>query len=137
MSSNVFPVLPGLDTEVSKEARHKVTISEAVSGREDRTLWAVAPRFDFVLKYNFLRTYVTAPAPWAAYSEVAIVQKFIADHYSSFDSFLIADPTIVLAEDSTHDPAQKRVRFKENGVRIYQLVPTIWRAELALISVIE
>jgi hypothetical protein len=146
VSSNLFPVLlPGLALDLGKETLHSTSVQTGISGREDRTIWTSTPRFRFRLVYNFLRTGVNvaaaASAPGAftygSYSELAVVQKFVADHYGTGDSFLMYDPGVVLAEDSTHDPAQKRVRFEDDGVQMVRLFSGVWTASLRLISVVE
>ena len=126
MSSNVFPSLPGLDIAVEREAFYKTTIHETASGKEDRTAWQSAARYRYRLKFNVTRTSVTAPAPWAAYSEPAILLKFLDDHKGAQDSFLFDDP---------YSAVQTRVRFQSDTLRITQLASGMWACDFELVSV--
>ena len=128
MSSYVFPVLPGRDVGVARETIYKVAVAEAVSGREDRTILSSSPRYRFPLKHNYLRTNANAPAPWASYTELAVVQFFLDAHYGNGDSFHIVDPY-----DGTTD---RVVRFVDGTLRLERVTPGWWRCEFDLISVL-
>lgn len=126
MSNNVWPVLPGLDKERDTLPSYSSTIHQTANGKEYRTNHWAAPRYRFRLRYNGLRSSVAAPSPWGAYSEVAIVRKFLDDHYGSFDSFLYDD-----------DGTQRRVRFAEDGLRLTrQAGGAWWSCEVELVSVL-
>lgn len=126
MSSSVFPSLPGLDIQVERESFYKTTIHEAASGREDRTAWMATARYRYRLQVNVARTAVTAPAPWAAYSEPAILLKFLDDHKGAQDSFLYDDP---------YSGTQTRVRFQDDSLTIAQVASGMWSCEFKLVSV--
>jgi 3'-phosphoadenosine 5'-phosphosulfate (PAPS) 3'-phosphatase len=129
MSALVFPSLPGLDIALSRAPAYKVTTVEALSGREDRTVWSSTPRFTWSLRFNFLRSSVNCTgAGWTTYSELAAVQYMIDQHYASWDSFHIVDPW-----DGTTD---RVVRFVENSVKFTRIVTGVWSCEFDVISVI-
>lgn len=126
MSNNVFPSLPGLDVAVELEPAYRTTVHETVAGKEYRTTWGVAKRFRYKLRFNFLRESTAAPAPWAAYNEKAIVEKFHDDHFGSFDSFLFTGP----------DGVQRRVRFASDTLTFVRSASGLWDLEADLISVL-
>ncbi|GAO01922.1 DUF2460 domain-containing protein [Anaeromyxobacter sp. PSR-1] len=126
MSNSVFPELPGLDVEVERETIYRSSVFETAGGKEQRAAYWSTPRYRYQLRWNVLRTDVMAPAPWAAYSEVATVQKFFDDHLGSWDSFLMNDP---------YSGSQVRVRFVQDSLKLHRIVPGIWEAEATVISV--
>lgn len=126
MSSNVFPALPGIDIAVERETFYKTTIYESPSGLEDRTAWQSAPRYRYSLTANLVRSNVNAPAPWAAYSEAAILLKFIDDHLGQKESFLYDDP---------YSGSQVRVRFDDDSLTIKQIAASMWSCSFQLVSV--
>lgn len=127
MSALVFPSLPGLHIEPVRGLKYPVSIKEAVSGREDRTVWASTPRRRWRLRLNFLRESVAAPAPFGAYTEVSVVDYFVETHFGTGDSFHIIDP-----KDRVTD---RVVRFVVEP-ELKQIVQGIWTADFELISVI-
>ncbi len=127
MSDAVFPDLPGRSPDSTRTAIYKTKIAESPSGREDRTSWASGARYQYELKYNFLREGVVAPAPWNGYSEAQVVQRFASDHLGRFDSFTFTD--IVTG-------AQVRVRFVEDSFKMTRIAAGIWTASFSLITVI-
>jgi hypothetical protein len=127
MSTSVFPSnLPGMDVSVVRGETYKTTINATISGKEQRTLWESTPRYKYKLKFNVLRDDVSAPAPWAAFSEVATVVKFLEDHKGSWDSFHFADP---------FTGADTVVRYVDDSLELTQIVPHCWSCELSFISV--
>jgi hypothetical protein len=126
MSALVFPTLPGLDVEVSRDAKYKTKIFETVSGKEQRIAWENTPRYTYKLKFNVLRDDVAAPAPYAAYSEVGALLYFLDTHKGSWDSFTFTDP---------YDATSRTVRLVDDSLTVTSIVPHYWSAELSLISV--
>ena len=55
MSSNIFPVLPGLDWNVVAAPEFTTQVRRAVSGRELRGSYMAYPLWNFSMKYEFLR----------------------------------------------------------------------------------
>ena len=125
MSTNVFPTLPGLDVEVSREAKYKTAIHETVSGKEQRTAWESTPRYRYKLRFNVLRDNVAAPSPYGSYSEAGALLYFLDTHKGSYDSFIFTDP---------YTNTTGSVRLVEDSLNITQIVPHHWSAELSLIS---
>jgi hypothetical protein len=126
MSALVYPALPGLTSDVVRTEEFATDVFETVSGKEQRTTWWTLPRFHYALKYEVTRTAVAAPAPFGAYSEIGVLLYFLDTHYGSFDSFLYDDP---------YDATQRRVRFKEDTMKITQIVPGHWEVAFELIQV--
>lgn len=127
MSTSVFPKLPGTIL-LKRSPLFKTTLHEAASGKEDRTSWQSGTRYRWDLQCNFLREAVMAPAPWGAYSEAAIVEKFFTDMQGSSESFHIIDPF-----DDTTD---RTVRFVEDSFAMGRICAGVWKASLSLISVL-
>lgn len=126
MSNNVWPVLPGLDASREDVPSFSGTVHQTANGKEYRTAHWSAPRYRFRLRYNGLRSTVAAPSPWAAYSEVAIVRKFHADHYGTFDSFLF-----------DYEGTQYRVRFAQDEITFRREAGGAWwSCEVELVSVL-
>jgi hypothetical protein len=117
VSSNLFPTLPGLDVQVTREPRYATQVYESVSGREVRVSWRTQPRIRYTLKFNFLRTGAQAPSPYTSYSETGVILSFLDTHLGSFDSFLYADP---------YTGSQVRVRLVEDSIQMTQIVPGAW-----------
>jgi hypothetical protein len=127
LSARVFPVLPG-NRAVTRSTIYKTSVVEAVSGREDRTSWASAPRYRWSYSFGGLRSWVNVTGSWGTLSEIATVQMFIDYHYASGDSFHITDPY----DDST----DRTVRFVEDSVTLTRLASGVWSCSFDLISVI-
>jgi len=128
MSALVFPSLPGLSPDVSREPRYATQIHEAISGRETRVSWRTTPRTVYTLTFNFARVSEAAPSPFAAYNEMSVLLKFLDDHRGAWDDFLFDDP---------YDAAQVRVRLVEDSIQMVQIVPGVWAvAQLQLATVI-
>ena len=126
MSSNVFPSLKGYDVQVTREVFYSNDVHEAISGKETRISFWSTPRYRYRIKVNFARAATSAPAPWAAYSEPAILFKFLDDHLGRNDSFLFNDP---------YDSVQRAVRFEEDTLSMTRVVDQVWSCELTLVSV--
>jgi hypothetical protein len=126
VSSNVFPVLPLRKLESQRAPVYATSVFTTESQTEQRFSHQATPRFRYRLRYT-VRAAKAAPAPWQAYSEAAIVQKWIDDHRGEWDSWLIADPW---------DGSQVRVRF-EGLPQFTQIVPGIWDVEIGLVSVLS
>jgi hypothetical protein len=126
MSASVFPTLPS-QVLVKRSRIYKTTIHECASAREDRTSWAPL-RYKWDLSFPVLRTTVTAPSPWGAYSEAGVVDYFFDAHIGTADSFHITDPY-----DGTTD---RVVRFVEDSFDMVWVCNNIWEASFSLVSVV-
>jgi hypothetical protein len=126
MSSNVWPALPLRRLESQRTPVYATSVFTSESQVEQRFSHQASPRFRYRLRYT-VRTSVNAPGTWSAYSEKAIVQKFVDDHLGEWDSFLFDDPW---------DAAQRRVRF-DGLPQFTQIVPGVWDAEIGLVSVLS
>lgn len=126
MSSSVFPTLPGVDISVNRRTSYATTVQSSSSGKEQRASWQSTPRYTYQVRFNFLRSDVAAPSPYAANNEMSVVQKFIDDHKGQWDSFLFVDPI---------SGGQVRVRFTSDELTITQMVNGVWAAEIEMVSV--
>jgi hypothetical protein len=129
MSASVFPALPGLEVESDRTPIYATSVFTTESQVEQRFSHQATPRYRYRLSYT-LRNDTMAPAPWQAYTEKAIVQKFVDDHRGEWDSFLIADPW---------DGVQRRVRF--DGLprfsRVIGGAGDWWEVDIGLVSVLS
>ena len=119
MSNALFPSLPGLGPNVSREPRYATQVYESVSGRSCRVSWRTQPKIRYTLRFNFARTNVQAPG-FPAYSEMGILLQFLDDNLGSAGSFLYADP---------YTGSQVRVRFIEDSIQMTQIVSGVWTVE--------
>lgn len=117
MSNLLFPSLPGLAPNVSREPRYATQVYESVSGREVRVSWRTQPKIRYTLTFNFARTHTQAPAPYTSYSEMGVLLAFLDIHLGAFDSFLYADP---------YTGAQVRVRLVSDSLEMVQIVSGVW-----------
>ncbi|HVI52911.1 MAG TPA: DUF2460 domain-containing protein [Candidatus Sulfotelmatobacter sp.] len=84
MSDVVFPTLPGLAWSVTKIPEFSTIVKTAVNGAETRiALWS-APRWHFLLKYEFLRDDATG--------ELKKLAGFFLQRQGQFEDFLYLDP---------------------------------------------
>lgn len=86
MSNYNFPTLAGLSWSMVKTPMWRTKVQEATSGKELRSAWFSAPKYEIKLKYDVLRAAV-------AFSELQTLVGFFNDRKGSFDSFLYTDPT--------------------------------------------
>ena len=85
MSSAVYPDLPGLQFPVGRRPIWKSYRDETSSGREFATTFWTYPRYEFTLRYEFLRD----KAPYVELQQLVGLFNAV---YGSFDSFLFRDP---------------------------------------------
>lgn len=85
MSNAIFPTLPGLDIEISKEIEFSTIIQASQTGKELRVGQRVYPMYRVGLKFNFLRDS-------AAYPELKQLCGFYMSRTGPLDSFLFTDP---------------------------------------------
>lgn len=126
MSANTFPSLIGQNINVERTEEFRTDVYETVSGKEQRTSWWDTPRYSYSVKMDVLRDNVSAPAPYAAYSEVATVLFFLETHLGSYDSFSFVDPL---------DGTTRTVRFVEDSLTIQKIADHHWTCDFKLISV--
>ena len=86
MSNAVLPSLPGVTWSKGKQPQWSTKIQQAVSGREVRAAFRVAPLYKFSLTYEVLRELVP-------FSEIQSLIGFFNLRQGSFDSFLYTDPS--------------------------------------------
>jgi len=98
MSSNVWPVLPGLEPDIEVEDFWGDSEGDGsyefktISGKKQVAVTWTADRTVFRVSYHGLRVGVSAPAPYAAYSEVGVVRYLFALFKGKWDTFLFPDP---------------------------------------------
>ena len=85
MSDAVFPVMPGLTWDITREPFWSTTIKTTVSGREFRSANFSYPRYRHKMVYSVLRQTALLP-------EMAQLAGFFNARNGSFDSFLFTDP---------------------------------------------
>ena len=85
MSGLVFPPLPGLGIQVTREPIHNTLIQTSASRREQRATFEASPIYHYRLTFNFLRTA-------AAWQELQSLYTFLVRHAGQLDSFLFTDP---------------------------------------------
>jgi len=84
MSSDVYPVLPGLTYTVHRQPTWKTQIQTSISGRETRIRRWLFPKYQYSLAYEFLRE--TTPL-----TEFSTLLGFFNEHGGSFDTWLFDD----------------------------------------------
>lgn len=121
MSDQVFPSnLRGVSIEVERSTEYQTVILTSASGKEQRVQYQTVPRYRYRLRFHTLRQDKACPAPNAAYTETAIIQKFHDDHRGSWDSFLYDDP---------YSGSQVRVRFASDTLTFRRIVDRAWMIE--------
>lgn len=86
MSNAVYPTLPGLTCEIDRSLiAPPVVVKTTPSQREFRARNAIAIRYRYTLRYEFLRTA-------AAFAELQNLAGFFALRGGNFDSFRFTDP---------------------------------------------
>ena len=127
MSSNVFPMLPGMTCTPVRSAEYKTTIHTTRSGKEQRTAWQAASKKRFKVTFELLRSDTNAPSPYGAYTEIGVVWQFHDVHKGSFDSWLMADP---------YSGSNVRVRFVDDTLSTTQIVNGLWECSFEVIEVV-
>jgi hypothetical protein len=85
MSNEIFPTMPGLAWNVTRQPEFHTKIQKSISGREVRLAFTSNPMYSFKLSYEVLRED-------AKYSELRTLCGFFLARMGSFDSFLFSDP---------------------------------------------
>ena len=111
MSNSVYPVLPGIQFNVSRTPIFKTDVKTTPSGREYRAAQMIAPLYRYSLTYEFLRD-------TAAFQEFRTLFGFYNQRQGSFDSFLFSDP-----DDSS--AITQAVGVGDGSTKIFQLVRTL------------
>lgn len=129
MSNAVYPsgtTLPGLAWSVSKKPIWKNVIQEAVGGRETRISLNSLPRWQWTLRYEFLRGYTPSGSAFgsAAFTEFQTLANFFNMRQGSWDSFLYTDPNDSVIADTS--PSTRQIFGTGNGSRtVWQLLRTM------------
>jgi uncharacterized protein (TIGR02217 family) len=110
MSNAIFPVMPGLTWDITREPIWSTTVKTAVSGREYRTANWSYPHYHYKMVYSVLRQQ-------GAYAEMAQLAGFFNARQGSYDSFLFTDP------DDSSVTAQA-IGVGDGSNRLFQLVRT-------------
>lgn len=84
MSNAVFPLLPGLDWNLSKAPIFNTKVMSSVNGRELRASFTAVPKYQITLSFGFLRQ--------DSRKELDQIEGFFLARQGSFDSFLLAVP---------------------------------------------
>lgn len=85
MSNAIFPTLPGLGIEVTKELEFSTLIQRSATGRELRVSERAYPLYYHTLRFNFLRD-------TAAFPELRSLMGFFGARQGDADNFLFVDP---------------------------------------------
>jgi uncharacterized protein (TIGR02217 family) len=85
MSQALFPTLPGLTFDITREPIWSTTKKTSVSGRRFGVANMSYPRYKYKLSYAFLRQ-------TTGFTEFATLVGFFNARYGDFDSFLFPDP---------------------------------------------
>jgi uncharacterized protein (TIGR02217 family) len=85
MSSQVYPVLPGISFSVDKTPMWNTMRKQTPSGRSYRGTFQTTPRWQYKLSYEFLRDTVAFP-------ELKTLASFYNLMYGGYDTFLFTDP---------------------------------------------
>lgn len=85
MGNAVFPALPGLTFDITKEPRWNTRVQTTPSGKELRAAYQSEPIWTWTLKYEVLRQA-------AAYLELQELVGFFNARRGRYDSFLFDDP---------------------------------------------
>jgi uncharacterized protein (TIGR02217 family) len=93
MSNAIFPTLPGLTWNITRQPEFSTKIQKAVSGRETRIASWNAPMYLFGLTYEFIRDQAGTQSPASPYDELRTLVGFFNSRMGSFQSFLYLDPT--------------------------------------------
>lgn len=91
MSSQVYPVLPGLDINIARSYQWKSGYQEALSGKQSTITYRTFPLVHYELTYNLLRD-VGAPGFSGSTSEIKQIVGLHNLMRGRWDSFLYTDP---------------------------------------------
>jgi len=120
MPYNTFPVLPGLAWGVTKTPEFKTDIFESLSGVETRVSYRSAPRYHYVLTYEFLRA--------DANQELQKLLGFFVQQQGSMIPFYFTEP------DTGN---QVLVRFEKDTTEFSQFATLLWEAkQVQLVSLL-
>ena len=91
----IYPVLPGLAFDVTKEPSFNTKIQKSVSGRVLKLTYQPSPLWSWTLTYSILRDGRSnnQMAPAAGYDELRTLGGFFLAQQGSFGTFLFDDPT--------------------------------------------
>ena len=85
MSNSLFPTLPGLSWNVTRQPIWNTVVQTAASGREYRASMWTYPKWSYKLSYEVLRGKTAVP-------EMQTLAAFFNGHRGSWDSWLFVDP---------------------------------------------
>lgn len=89
MSNAIYPVLPGVTFNTTREPIWSTTKKTSVSGREFRAANFSYPRYKYKLSYEFFRQ---GSHQGIDYAEMATLAGFFNARKGDFDTFLFTDP---------------------------------------------
>lgn len=110
MSNSVFPALPGLTWDITREPIWSTTKKPSVSGRRFAVANYSYPRYKYKLSYAVLRQR-------GALTELATLAGFFNARGGDFDSFLFTDP-----DDNT--VTAQVIGVGDGSNKLFQLVRT-------------
>lgn len=85
MSNEVFPSMPGLAWNVTRQPEFTTKVQKAISGRETRLAFMSSPMCTFKMSFEVLRQDLF-------FSELKTLGNFFLERKGRFDSFLYSDP---------------------------------------------
>lgn len=113
MSTQVLPNFPGLGFDVKRTPMWSTTVQPNISGKEVRIGLFSSPRYQWELKYNFLRQGTTNGVD--TYEEFETMIGLFNSLNGSFDTFLFTDP----ADNSVTDQV---IGIGDGTTKAFQLV---------------
>jgi hypothetical protein len=85
MSNEIFPAMPGLSWNVTRQPEFTTKVQKAISGREIRLAFMSSPMCTFKMSFEVLRQDLR-------FSELRKLGNFFLERMGRFDSFLYSDP---------------------------------------------
>ncbi|WP_321914820.1 DUF2460 domain-containing protein [Paraburkholderia sp. J11-2] len=93
MSDAVYPTLRGRTWPITREPHFATVTHTAASGREFRFTNQTIPKYNFTLKYNYLRQDQKR-------QDLDVLEGFFLDRYGALDTFLFAYPVSMPGDEA-------------------------------------
>jgi uncharacterized protein (TIGR02217 family) len=136
VSTEKFPLSPGLGWSVHVAPRFKTRIADHVSGREIRTAWQQYAIYDLTLSFDFLRGDNT--------QEIQTLQGFFLARQGQYDTFLIdlgavtqntADDHVTMGAQGTGDGTTTVFTLQRTVGEAMEPVGYVFSADLSAVYV--
>ena len=114
----IFPNLPGLDISVHRSELWSTLVQTACSGKELRASFWSTPRYQYELRFNFLRQAGFSNLTYQ--DEFIALQQFFDSMQGQYNAFLFTDPV---------DGQIKTVRFYEDNLDLEQFLFLVWKSQ--------